>query len=365
MDRYFRKEKFIDREREISFLKGWFERVPKEILWLYGPKSSGKTTLIEYVIENELFEDFWGLEPRGNYWVRYINLRRYLISNYECFIEAFVKPKMRADRKEERLNARISLGIFELNANILKDVRERRRDIFREMERELQRIATKSLPIVIIDEVQVLEDIYINGERELLKEFLNFCVALTKELHLAHVVILTSNTIFIDRIYNDARLKETSVFYKIDHLGHEIVKGWLASEGLDEDTSMLILDYLGGSIHRIQRYLRERENIVELGAYLKEQAFGAYAEIVDELRKIDNWKREAFREIACAILSEGYFKVSERDDVRLAEAISFFAEKELLFYDPLRLKVSAMSRIYEKGMELLLGDGEEVKGCGK
>ncbi|WOE70987.1 hypothetical protein RZR97_05280 [Hydrogenimonas thermophila] len=37
-----------------------------------------------------------------------------------------------------------------------------------------------------------------------INEFRNFCVRLTKETHLAHVVILSSNTIFIDRLYEKA-----------------------------------------------------------------------------------------------------------------------------------------------------------------
>jgi len=56
--RTFRDYPFIDREKEIKFLKEFFEDKPSRILFLYGPKSTGKTTLIEYVIENELFEDF-------------------------------------------------------------------------------------------------------------------------------------------------------------------------------------------------------------------------------------------------------------------------------------------------------------------
>ena len=80
---------------------------------------------------------------------------------------------------------------------------------------------------MIIDEIQKLEDVYINDKRELLKEFLNFCVSLTKEKHLSHVLILSSNTIFIERIYNDAKLKETSRFKKIDHLSKEKVQEWL------------------------------------------------------------------------------------------------------------------------------------------
>ena len=75
MTRYFRQKRLIDREYEIKFLLDWFGKVPDEVLWIYGPKSSGKTTLIEYVVENELFEDFWKLKS-SKYWVKYINFRR-------------------------------------------------------------------------------------------------------------------------------------------------------------------------------------------------------------------------------------------------------------------------------------------------
>ncbi|MDQ7031419.1 MAG: ATP-binding protein, partial [Desulfonauticus sp.] len=52
--REFRQDEFINREKEIQYLKDWVNHLPKEILWLYGPKSTGKTTLIEYLIEKEL-----------------------------------------------------------------------------------------------------------------------------------------------------------------------------------------------------------------------------------------------------------------------------------------------------------------------
>jgi hypothetical protein len=33
----FREERVIDREKEIKFFKGWFEKLAEEILWVYGP----------------------------------------------------------------------------------------------------------------------------------------------------------------------------------------------------------------------------------------------------------------------------------------------------------------------------------------
>ena len=71
-DVVFRGIPLIDREKEIKFFKEWFEKLPKEILWVYGPKSTGKTTLIEYIIERELFDDF-KLFKSEKYNIKYIN----------------------------------------------------------------------------------------------------------------------------------------------------------------------------------------------------------------------------------------------------------------------------------------------------
>ncbi len=100
--RIFRGERLIDRDKEIEFVKSWFDNIPKEILWIYGPKSSGKTTLIEYIVENELFEDFEDMKPKDRYWVRYINLRRKLVTSYDTFLESFIKPKEEYEELKKR-----------------------------------------------------------------------------------------------------------------------------------------------------------------------------------------------------------------------------------------------------------------------
>ncbi len=64
----FRGDEFINRENEINFIKNWVSKIPKEILWIFGPKSTGKTTLIEYVIEKEFLKS-------NKYSIKYINFR--------------------------------------------------------------------------------------------------------------------------------------------------------------------------------------------------------------------------------------------------------------------------------------------------
>ncbi|WP_022670549.1 ATP-binding protein [Hippea alviniae] len=355
--RTFRNEKLIDRDNEINFFLDWFRSLPKLILWVYGPKSSGKTTLIEYVVEKELFEDFENLKPKGNWWVKYINLRRYLISNYSSFIEAILTPeKDDKGKKEEKLSASFNIGVFNIKAELLNEVKNKEKDLFKVLMEEIQNRTKKNRqPIIIIDEIQTLEDIYINGDRELLKEFLNFCVSLTKETHLSHVVILSSNTVFIDRIYNDARLKETSRFYKVDHLPKDITVEWLSSEGFKDDEINLIWDYLGGSIPQIQRLMMFRKEFKTLKEYLEHQAFLAYSQIVMFYHqgKFPKEEIEIFENICKEILNNGSFVLSKDRDSKYLEVISKWAEKEILFFDPLTLEVKGNSRIYEKGMEKL------------
>ncbi|WP_022670197.1 ATP-binding protein [Hippea alviniae] len=354
--RTFRNKKLIDRDKEINFLLDWFNQLPELILWVYGPKSSGKTTLIEYVVEKELFEDFENLKPKGNYWVRYVNLRRKLISSYETFLESFIKPEEEYVM-QKGISAGVSVAVFTLKAEILKQVKERKKDLFDALIDELDKKVKKEnkKPILIIDEIQTLEEIYINGERELLKEFLNFCVSLTKETHLSHVVILSSNTVFIDRIYNDAKLKKTSEFFKIDHLDKSIVVEWLSSEGYTEEEINLIYDYLGGCIPDIQRMMMLKDKYKSIKEYLEHRAFLAYSQIVMFYHqgKFPKEEIEIFENICKEILNNGSFVLSKDRDSKYLEVISKWAEKEILFFDPLTLEVKGNSRIYEKGMEKL------------
>ncbi len=78
-------------------------------------------------------------------------------------------------------------------AEVLERVKRKQENLFKVFIAKIREILeSRRRPILIIDEIQKLRDLYMengNGEREFLKEFLNFCVRLTKETHLSHVVI--------------------------------------------------------------------------------------------------------------------------------------------------------------------------------
>ncbi len=349
----FRGDEFINREEEIAFLKDWINYIPKEILWIYGPKSTGKTSLIEYVIEKELTSN---LKIFDRYWIKYINFRGLMIGSYDSFINSFFEE---AEGEEDDFSAEVkagfNIGVIKLEANTLEKIKSKKKNLFNELIEKLKKI--NKIKLIAIDEIQTLEAIYYNGEKELLKEFLNFCVRLTKETHLSHVIILSSNTIFIERIYNDARLKLTSEFKKIDHLGKETTFEYLEYKMKELNSSLdkeLIWEYLGGCIPLIQKMFRKIKSFDLLKKYLDGEVEIILSEIIDVMRRfLSEQEKKEFKKLAKIIIDKGFFEIKESDSDIMVKIIDFLAQKEIFFYDPLTRKVTGNNRLYEKAFERL------------
>ncbi len=343
----YRRAPFVNREEEEQFLLDWFSEVPQRILWVYGPKSSGKTTLISYVLENHFVKN-------KMFWIKYFNLRETFITSYDSFLDTFFAE---VEKGESERGAKIGIDVFGFKTEVYEKIKRKEINLFKAFIAELEKLVKKNKKcVIIIDEIQKLRDVYIkntNGEKELLKEFLNLCVSLTKERHLSHVLILTSNTVFIERIYNDAKLKATSEFIKIDHLSKNQVKTWLKWEGLKNKEIELVWEYLGGAISFILKILSYYKKGKDLKDILNKEKWLAYTEIVDYLTDFEKEDKETFLKVAKHIVNNGFYSI-ENITKKEKELLQKWAEKEILFYDPLELKVTGNSKIYEKGLELLL-----------
>ena len=255
---------FINREREMEFLNSWIAEEPKNILFLYGPKSSGKTTLLYRFIEQNL--------DSKTYDIKHFNMRKLLLINYESFLRAFFELKPADQVKETR---EYDLKVFKLSVETIKGLENRDLDPFVVMEKELKRQVKKGKsPVIIIDELQALDEIYFNGQRELLKEMFNFFVAMTKESHLCHVIIASSDGYFIERIYNDSKLKKTSELMEIDYIEHDDVMEWLGDLKnysnidtfvLSDAQKQAMWDFFGGSCWEISNFLGHLMLVAENG----------------------------------------------------------------------------------------------------
>ena len=87
---------------------------------------------------------------------------------------------------------------------------------------------------------------------------------MTKESHLCHVIIASSDGYFIERIYSDCKLKKTSTFLEVDYLAKDDVYYWL--NNLEKESAInrytltpvqidLIWETFGGSCWEIIRFL--------------------------------------------------------------------------------------------------------------
>jgi len=252
---------FINREKEMAELRNYLEGRPNSILFLYGPKSSGKTTLMY-----RLFEQ---MKAEKRYEINFLNLREILLTSYDDFIDAFFKSSSTKNSLKTGIRRQYSLfGLFRLDAFTEKMLKKRQEDPFLIMKREFQRLIKKNIrPVVIIDEFHKLDGLYLpDKQKRLMVELMNFFVAMTKESHLCHVIIASSDAFFIEQVYVDSKLRKTSKFMKLDYLEKEDVFVWLRDikkynqireYTLDEKQIERIWETVGGSAWEIHSVLED------------------------------------------------------------------------------------------------------------
>ncbi|UCH98216.1 MAG: AAA family ATPase [Candidatus Aminicenantes bacterium] len=250
---------FINREQELKYLRDYIDIRPESILFLHGPKSSGKTTL--------LYKFFDQIQKEQKLDVKFLNLRKRLIPNYKDFLQFFFGKDYSKSKEDVKEKREYDLKFFKLSVEVLKGMETGELDPFVIMEKEFLKQEKKgSKPVVIIDELQAIDHLYMNNgnERQLIIELFNFFVAMTKESHLAHIIIASSDGYFLNTVYTDSRLKLSSKFYKVDFLPKEDVMEWLLNlekyskikdYSLTEEDAEKIWDTVGGSMWEIQDLL--------------------------------------------------------------------------------------------------------------
>jgi len=206
--------KFFNREKEIKELNAILSSEPTIIYFVYGPINSGKTALLNKVIEN----------LSDSYRVFYINFRRIETRRYEDFLRALFEVKEeglweKIKNKSDLVAAAVEFGEkvarkinnsfvlpLDLMKTFLKKERLEGKDCFRYLENLMKYLVNKAkYPVLILDELQMLKEIKGNGL--ILHDLFNFLVAMTKETHLCHCFAATSDCLFIEEIYSSAKLK--------------------------------------------------------------------------------------------------------------------------------------------------------------
>ncbi len=329
--------KFWDREREKKWLKHYLLTEPNAILFVYGPKSSGKTTLLMKVVEELPKEEFI------YYW---FDLRGKLLSSYKDVIDMFFVDE-ESYRELEEITERAESGImsfFRVSVEKKEKIEQKKIDAFEYMERALKKhLREGRKPVIIFDELQKLKDIYLNGrnQRPLIKELFNFFVRLTKVLHLSHVIVMTSDTFFIEQVYFDSTLENTSRYYLVDFFDDETAMDVLVSEGLSESEAKEIVEKVGGVPWIIEEILESDEPLSEVRELINQVSSKVF-EVLRGRKDLKDMLRRALKGENLYYIEEGYDKVKE------------LVEKEVMFMDSINKVVKFNTKMHEIAAKELL-----------
>jgi len=332
--------RFFNREKEINEILRILNREPDDIYFIYGPLNSGKSTLIRHIIENRLSED---------YKVFYINFRTYLISEKREFIEAIFTTKKddffeKIKDKNEVLNlitkgVKILTGIPIPEVEFDKLFEEKINDAFQYLNSLLLAVKKSGKkPVLIFDELQMIKDVVLNGQKYLLKELFQFLVSLTKEQHLCHVFCLSSDSLFIEYVYNTGELEGRAKYLLVDDFDKETALKFIDflaiknSINLTNDDKELIYNYVGGKAKDI-KYVVEESKFKDLREILEELLGDEVQKLKYFLDDVEEEDKEFYKEIinALRIFKENY----EIEDIKIPKKIRvFLVKKNILFLNP-------------------------------
>ncbi len=314
--------KFYNREKELHFLKTYVQLEPNSILFVYGPKSSGKSAVMRRVIKE--------LE-NSNIVFFYYNLRKYATPTKEEFLRVFFE---KSDKKYLLNKLELNLGVFKFGVEENFDFNKLSlNDVFAKINESINAVVEDGKkPVLIIDELQKLKSIYFNGNKSLLNELFNFFVSLTKMEHLCHVICLTSDTLFIEEIYRNSTLENTSKYYLIDWLGKGTIRNILKEEGFSEEEINYCLKYLSLPYEIVDLIENKK-----LGLSV-EQTIKQWVNIErDKILYLISTQKEFDMEklINALKLFEDKIKVDIKEIIKnnLMDEVKFLIKNEILFYD--------------------------------
>ncbi len=348
---------FYDREREIEEMKAVLSGEPNLVYFVYGPINSGKTALLMKVFE-ELPEE---------YVVFYFNFRGLNIQDVDDLIKVLFEVEYGKGREAI---SEIVKEIVRKGMNFIEEVkgipiperlfdylfggRKRSEDVFRYLEqlfRELVRSGKR--PVFVFDEMQTVKGIINTAGKSLIEGLFNFFVRMTKETHLCHCLCATSDCLFIEDVYSNARLEGRAKYILVDDLAKE--EAFRVYEGFGFKEKELVWEYIGGKVGDMVSLFEDKKRGVKEEEAVKEMVKDMrgklkwFFRLIEEGEKGDVSLEEVKRVLK---LFKGNEVVNE-EEVK-GKVLKFLIEENILFYNPLEEVVRPQSKLIQKAIRELL-----------
>ncbi|KAF5413495.1 MAG: putative ATP-binding protein [Candidatus Methanogaster sp.] len=320
-----RRIEFHDREKEMKEVQAILDAEPSLITFIYGPINSGKTTLINHLIE----------ELPDEYVVFYINLRTKFLSSYDDFIESLFEMEMEAEGtlkggKEalaELVSSVTKVAGIPINKEFLDYVFKdnKPKNAFSYIIKLFEEVKNSGKqPVLILDELQKIGDAKVNGF--LIYELFNFFIDLTKEKHLAHVFVATSDSLFLERVYNEAMLQGRCRYLLVDDFDEVTTTAFMGEYGFTDGEKAFAWEYCGGK----PVYLVELINQKLGGGAVKEKCEDIFKVRVSQIRDL----LDLLGYVTPQVLLEGTEYHVEREKV--VEILKDFVDRDVVSFEGYR-----------------------------
>jgi len=354
---------FYNREDDIRRMKAVLSGDPNLLYFVYGPINSGKTALLMKVLE-ELPEEFR---------VFYINFRG-VEGGYDKFTRAFfelgdkrlwesVKEKMpvvaAAIEYVEKVAKKINTAI-ELPGEVIRMLQvggedPEKIDLFHYLERLMKSLVGKGHRVVLIlDEMQVLRSEINATGQPLLSRIFNFLVRMTKETHLCHSLCSTSDCLFIEDIYSNARLEGRAKYILVDDLSRD--DAYKLYDGFGFNDKELVWDWIGGKVGDMIRLYEEKKQGYSEEEGLRNMLKDEVGRLKDLLESVEEGERGEIDidELKGALK---FFKRNEICDVGEVKRglRRFLIQENILFYNPVEGTIRPQGRLLLRAIREVIG----------
>ncbi len=344
---------FYNRERNIEEMKAVLSGEPNLVYFVYGPINSGKTALLMKVFE-DLPEE---------YIVFYFNFRGLNIQEVDDLIRVLFEVEY---GKEKEAIKEIVKEIIKKGINFIEEVKgipipeklfdslfegkKKSEDVFRYLEqlfREL--VKNNKRPIFVFDEMQTIKGVINTSGKPLLESLFNFLVRMTKETHLCHTLCATSDCLFIEDVYTNARLEGRAKYILVDDLSKD--EAFRVYEEFGFKEKELVWDYIGGKFGDMVSLFEDKKRGIEEEKALKEM-------LKNQKRKLE-WiklkklrKKENGKEIWEFLLNFKNNWILEKEIAEEDfEKLLFWIEENVIFYNPVEGTVRPQSRLLWKAIK--------------
>ncbi|MCK4458617.1 MAG: hypothetical protein KAU52_02710, partial [Methanosarcinales archaeon] len=178
----------------------------------------------------------------------------------------------------------------------------------------------------------------------LIYKLFNFFIRLTKELHLAHVFTISSDSLFIEEVRSEAMLEGRCRYLLVDDFDRETTAAFLGKYGFTADETAVAWEYCGGKPICLVELVNAKLNGKDIESESKKLLKIRTSQILSIFDEISLGKIEYSEK---AIIGE--FKNFEQEEMlqygRINEEKIFLVGRNVFFIDPTQRTIKPQSRL--------------------